>query len=155
MQLEHLVAVNDPSNDLVLTRAELWKGLLIRAECPDVFMPHVDHVEIIERSSLHLLRKMIIGAMHIQDRIHLVHEQHLRYDTEPSEQHGGGTLLMQIEEPETGMLFVRFHYQTPQDDQGEEEEYAKFLKAAWQQNDVETIKKIRELAAEGSLAIKS
>ncbi|WP_188053621.1 AtaL-like protein [Iodobacter fluviatilis] len=154
MQLEHLVAVNDPSNDLVLTRAELWKGLLIRAECPDIFMSHVDHVEIIERSAVHLLRTMIIGAMHIQDRIHLVHEQHIRYDTEPNEQHGGGTLLMLIEEPETDMLFVRFHYQTPQDDQGEEAEYTKFLKAAWQQNDVETIKKIRELATEGLLAVK-
>jgi hypothetical protein len=152
LQLEHLVAVNDPSNDLVLTRAQLWKGLLIRAECPDIFMPHVDEVNILERSPAHLLRKMVIGAMHIQDRIHFQHEQHVRYDTEPSEQHGGGTLLMTIEEPETNMLFVRFHYQTPQDDQGEEEEFAKFLKAAWQQSDVDTIKKIRELAAEGLLS---
>jgi hypothetical protein len=149
LQLEHLVAVNDPSNDFTLSRAELWQGLILRAEAPDLFMAHIDSVEIIERSDVHLLRKMIIGAMHIQDRIHLVNELHVRYDTEPSEQHAGGTLLMKIEEPESNMLFVRFHYQTPMDDQGEEEEYAKFLKAAWQQTDLETIQKIRELAAEG------
>jgi hypothetical protein len=151
LQLEHLVAVNDPSNDFILSRAALWQGLVLRAEAPDLFMSHIDSVEIIERSEAHLLRKIVIGAMHIQDRIHLVNEVHVRYDTEPSEQHTGGTLLMKIEEPESNMLFVRFHYQTPMDDQGEEEEYAKFLKAAWQQTDLETIQKIRELAAEGQL----
>ncbi|AMC35737.1 SRPBCC family protein [Janthinobacterium sp. B9-8] len=149
MQLEHLIAVNDPSNDFALSRATLWQGLVLRAEAPDLFMAHIDSVEIIERSDIHLLRKITIGAMQIQDRIHLVNELHVRYDTEPSEQHAGGTLLMKIEEPESNMLFVRFHYQTPMDDQGEEEEYAKYLKAAWQQADLETIRKIRELAAEG------
>ena len=151
MQLEHLVAVNDPSNDFVLNRAELWEGLLLRAECPDLFMEHIDNVEIIERSDLHLQRKIIIGAMQIEDHIHLEKLLRVRYTTQPSDQHAGGSLLMQIEEPQPDMLFVRFHYQTPVDDQGEEEEYSKFLRAAWQQSDVETIKKIRELAQQGRL----
>ncbi|WP_164521521.1 SRPBCC family protein [Iodobacter ciconiae] len=149
MQLEHLVAVNAPSNDFILSRAKLWQGLVLRAEAPDLFMPHVDSVKIIERSDVHLLREITIGAMHIQDRIHLANNMHVRYDTEPGQQHAGGTLLMKIEEPEANMLFVRFHYQTPMDEQGEDEEYAKFLKAAWQQTDLETIQKIREFAAKG------
>ena len=47
MKFEHLVEINDPMNPLLdtLTREQLWHGLVLRAEQPKLFIPHVtDHL---------------------------------------------------------------------------------------------------------------
>ncbi|MEA5097780.1 MAG: AtaL-like protein, partial [Burkholderiaceae bacterium] len=52
MKFEHLIEINDLRNPTIapLTRAQLWRGLVLRAEEPTWFMPHLDACEIIERS---------------------------------------------------------------------------------------------------------
>ena len=44
MKFNHLIQINDPLNPLIdsLTREQLWRGLVLRAESPRLFMPHLD-----------------------------------------------------------------------------------------------------------------
>ncbi|MHA0111691.1 AtaL-like protein, partial [Klebsiella pneumoniae] len=41
MKFNHLIQINDPLNPLIdsLTREQLWRGLVLRAESPRLFMP--------------------------------------------------------------------------------------------------------------------
>ncbi len=150
---EHLVAVNDPNNpdSLALTRGELWLGLLLKAESPQLFHPHIEGVTILERSTTLLIREVDFGNMRVRERIELREEESLAHDTEPGANHAGGKLQVLIEEPTEGNLFVRFSYVTPTPQDPEAEQLVDYLKEMWRQMDVESIRKIRELAESGQL----
>ena len=51
MKFEHLIEINDPLNPLIdsLTREQLWRGLVLHAESPKLFVPHLDECDIVER----------------------------------------------------------------------------------------------------------
>ena len=44
MKFEHLIEINDALNPLIdeLSIKQLWAGLVLRAESPKLFMPHLD-----------------------------------------------------------------------------------------------------------------
>lgn len=153
MQHEHLIQVNDLNAPHLeqLTRNQLWQGLVLRACEPQRFMEQLDEVIIIERSEHALKREMHFGALVVVDHITLEHEHAVHYHTQPGEQHGGGTLRMQIEEPEAGALFVRFSYDTPHEVAPDETHLLGYLRQAWQDSDLATVMLIRQLAAEGLL----
>ena len=48
MKFEHLIEINDPLNPLMdtLTREQLWRGLVLHAESPKLFVPHLDECTI-------------------------------------------------------------------------------------------------------------
>ena len=122
MHYEHLVAVNDLSNPLILalTRSQVWRGLLLKVEAPDLFLPNVEAAEIIQRSPSLLIREMQLGALKIRDHIHLQFEQQIRYETQANDQHAGGMLTIDIIEPDEDNLLVRFTYNTPSEETEEE-----------------------------------
>ncbi|KAF0815210.1 hypothetical protein IGB42_00287 [Andreprevotia sp. IGB-42] len=158
MYFEHLVVVNEPGNPLVepLTLAQLWNGLVLRAEAPDLFLEHIESVRILERGPGTLLREIELGVLTVRDRITLTPHQSVHHVTEASDQHEGGTLTISIEVPEEEQLLVRFVYDTPVPEHdpaaGEgEANYAAYLKAAYQQMDVEALKKVRQMAEQGEL----
>ena len=49
MQFQHLVEINDPLNPLIdtLTRDQLWRGLVMRAESPKLFIPWLDECKLL------------------------------------------------------------------------------------------------------------
>ena len=152
MQFEHLVAVNDLATQTtsILTRDQLWQGLLLRAESPQIFSPHIETVTILERSAHLIVREIDFGNMQVRDDIELKEGCEILYRTAPGEKHAGGLLTVRIEEPQEYALFVRFSYQTPAPENTPEEiELGRYLKKMWQQLDVDAIKLIRELAEEG------
>lgn len=155
MHYEHIVAVNDLGNPqtLVLSRAQLWQGLMLRAESPQLFNPHIESVTILERTATVLLREVNFGNMLVRERIHLQEGVSLQHDTEPGANHAGGKLLVSIEEPDPDCLFVRFAYDTPAPQDAEVEQLVGYLQEMWRQMDVECIRTIRELAQAGSLNI--
>jgi hypothetical protein len=63
------------------------------------------------------------------------------------------TLVMTIEEPQPGLLFVRFEYDSGEPDSGDrvQEFYDRFRRNAYQEADIDTIKRIRQLAEQGRL----
>jgi hypothetical protein len=155
MHFEHLVQINDLTQPLakLLTRNQLWQGLVYRAEWPQEFVEHIDEAEVLARFDAGINRRIVMGKLEVLDHISYDYEQGVHYQTQPSDLHLGGQLWMTIEEPEEQALFVRFVYHTPHPENADAEltKYLSYLKSAWQEADIDTIRKIRELAESGLL----
>ena len=154
MKFEHLIQINDPHNPLIppLSRRQVWRGLLHRVEDPVPFLPGLETCVIVERHADALLRQLDFGQAVIRDRVTLIEGQWVRFEIQPSPGHPGGSLTITIEEPEPGALFLRFAYQTSLPDQGEDARYAEFVRSAYHQSDLDTVRIIRMIAASGGLA---
>lgn len=155
MKFEHLVAINDPMNPLAdtLTREQLWRGLVLRAEQPTLFIGHLDSCEIVAREAGQLRRRLTFGELIIEDSVHLTPLHEVHYDVPAQGEIAASSLRMIIEVPGDAALFVRFCYD---DGQGEHVDdankmYDEFKKSAYQEADIDTVRLIRELAAEGKL----
>src|SRR5574343_1982152 len=154
MNFEHLIQINDLQTPLVvvLSRDQLWQGLLHRVEDATPFLPGLESCTIVERHADHLLRKLDFGPAVIQDRVTLSERQWVRFDILPSEQHAGGSLTISIEEPEPDALFQRFFDTTTfgTNPNSEDRAYIDSIKSAYHQSDVDCVQVIRTLAAGGS-----
>ncbi len=154
MNFEHLIQINDLQNPLivVLSRDQLWQGLLHRVEDATPFLPGLESCTIVERHADHLLRRLDFGPAVIEDRVTLSEGQWVRFDIVPNEQHAGGSLTISIEEPEPDALFLRFAYTTSfgTNPNSEERAYIDYIKSAYHQSDIDCVRIIRTLAAGGS-----
>lgn len=151
MKFEHLIEINDPRNPMIapLTRSQLWRGLVLRAEAPTMFVEHLDSCEILARSVDGLRRLLRFGKLTVRDRVHFLDETQVQYEVPTQDEIAASTLTMTIEEPEAGHLFVRFVYQDESPDAGSDAVYNDFRRSAWLESDIDTIRAIRQLAAEG------
>ena len=154
MKFEHLIEVNDLANPLQapLSREELWFGLLCRAEDARAFLPGLEACQIVERSEGRLLRDLHFGNAVIRDCVTFDPLRWICFESEANEQHAGGSLKITIEEPEPGALFLRFAYRTSLPEGGEDGRYAEFVRAAYHQSDIDTVRVIRMIAESGGLA---
>lgn len=157
MNFEHLIQVNDPLNPLAetLTREELWAGLVLRAEQPQLFVPGLDRCTILSRHGDTLERELHYGHATVRDRVTLSPDHQVRYDTDATDAHVGGSLTMTIEQPDLLQLFVRFEYQTtlPSAGQGtDDEQMAGIVRAAYREADIDTIRLIREYVSRKRLS---
>lgn len=151
MRFEHLVIVNDPQFPLAewVSRDEVWAGLLMRVEDARLFLPGLEVCEVLTRNGPVLERRLSFGTTDIFDRVTLVERESVCFDTAPSEHHGGGRLLIRIEETCEGHLMLRFIYAT-QFATGHETEdapYSDYLRQAYEAADIDTVSVIRELTA--------
>ncbi|MFL6672026.1 MAG: SRPBCC family protein [Massilia sp.] len=155
MKFEHLIEINDPLNPLIdtITREQLWRGLVMRAESPKMFVPHLDECAIGERSSGTFTRRLRYGELVVEDRVVLTPLQEVRYEVPAQGEISASSLTMTIEAPSEGMLFVRFRYDDGHDAATDEANamYDEFKKSAYQEADIDTIRILRQLAAEGRL----
>ncbi|XYJ10487.1 SRPBCC family protein [Telluria sp. B2] len=155
MKFEHLIEINDPLNPLIdtITREQLWRGLVIRAESPKMFVPHLDECEIGERSSGSFTRRLRYGDLVIEDTVILTPLQQVRYDVPAQGEIQASSLTMTIEAPDEVRLFVRFHYDDGTGEHVDEANkmYDEFKKSAYQEADLDTIRILRQLAAQGKL----
>ncbi|KAI5915668.1 SRPBCC family protein [Thauera sp. 2A1] len=155
MRFEHLIEVNDLENPLqtALTREELWFGLLCRAEDARAFLPGLEACRVVERSDEHLVRDLHFGSAVIRDRVTFRTLDWICFESEANEEHAGGSLRITIEEPQQGALFLRFQYQTtlPEGGGTEDGQYAAFVRSAYHQSDIDTVRVIRMIAESGGL----
>ncbi len=114
MKFSHLVQINDPHNPLIqsLSREQLWRGLVLRAEDPAQFVLALDSVRILQRGDKLLLRELQFGDSRIRDTVSFEPMVEVRYDSEASDGAPAARLVMRIEEPDSGQIFVRFDYET-------------------------------------------
>jgi hypothetical protein len=155
MKFTHLVEINDPHNPLIaaLSRAQLWRGLVLRAETPTVFVPYLDGCNILEKSEQALARELHYGELVVRDRVSFIPQHQVIYQVPEQQGIPASRLTMTIEEPEPEILFVRFEY----DDGASEEEdtaqafYNDFRKSAYTESDIDTIRTIRQMAELGQL----
>ena len=151
MRFSHLIQINDPFNPLIepLTREQLWRGLVLRAENPLLFVLALDRFEILERADAGLARVLHFGKLALRDRVSFTPMRQVRYAIEAAADSPAATLAMTIEEPEPGALFVRFDYETLEQGAAPLDEfYSSFAKQAYVEADLDTISTIRRLAAE-------
>jgi hypothetical protein len=155
MKFEHLIEINDPLNPLIdeITREQLWRGLVLRAESPKMFVPHLDECAISQREAGSFSRRLRYGDLVVEDRVLLTPLREVRYEVPAQGEISASSLTMTIEAPSEGLLFVRFRYDDGHDAATDKanEMYDEFKKSAYQEADIDTIRILRELAAEGRL----
>jgi hypothetical protein len=155
MKFEHLIEVNDPLNPLIdlLTHEQLWRGLLLRAESPKLFVPHLDECVIDERSETGFRRRLRYGELVIEDQVRLLAPHQVRYEVPAQKDISASSLVMTIETPGPDVLWVRFQYDDGHDAATDAANamYDDFRRSAYQESDIDTIRVLRELASEGRL----
>ena len=77
MNFEHLIQINDPLNPFVdsMTREQLWEGLVLRAEQPQLFVIGLDSCTILSREGNVLERELHYGQATVRDRVTLARER--------------------------------------------------------------------------------
>lgn len=157
MKFVHLIEINAADNLLIppLSREQLWRGLVIRAERPTLFQLGLDSCEITERSADKIARVLRFGKLVIHDHVQFSFMQHVHYHVPQQNEIPASDLSMTIEEPQPGALFVRFEYDdhVPDAEEGENAFYNDFRRSAYEESDIDTIRMIRQLAEEGQLDI--
>ncbi|MFZ1181112.1 MAG: SRPBCC family protein [Herbaspirillum sp.] len=154
MKFNHLIQINDPLDPLIgnLTREQLWRGLVIRAEAPQLFMPHLDECRLSGRTAVSVERMLRYGELRIHDIVTYALQQHVHYQVPAQGDIPASSMCMRIEEPEENMLFVRFEYDDGASDDidGKQAVYDQLRRSAYEKADTDTIRIIRELSIEGA-----
>lgn len=155
MQFEHLIEINDFSNPFfeILSREQVWQGLLHRVEHPEHFLPGLERCEILSRGDGGVERLLNFGAAAIRDRVTLSEGEWVRFDIVAGDTHAGGSLTISLEERRPSALFLRFVYQTNLDSRAADDaQYIGYVKSAYEQSDIDTVRVIRTLATGGNAA---
>ncbi|MGF6443809.1 SRPBCC family protein [Paraburkholderia youngii] len=152
MNFEHLIQINDPLNPLVesMTREQLWEGLVLRAEQPQLFVIGLDSCTILSRDGNVLERELHYGQATVRDRVTLQESDSVRYDILPTAEHVGGSLTMTIEQPDELQLFLRFEYATTLPVSTTDQDAVRtqeIVKSAYRENDIDTVRLIRQYVA--------
>lgn len=157
MQFQHLIEINDALNPLAepLTREQLWRGLVLRAESPTLFVPWLDECTLVGRDGPILTRSLRYDALLIHDQVTFSPQTAVRYDVPAQADIPQSSLVMSIEEPQPGALFVRFEYAVEKTDDDMDAFYNEFRRSAYQASDIDTVRVIRQLSAEGRMALPS
>jgi hypothetical protein len=160
MRFEHLVEINDPLMPLLpeLTRAQLWRGLVLRAEDPTLFIGGLDSVTIDARRELsgvtELERTLDYGSFRVRDRVRLFPQQRSEIHTAAGTSWPASRMTIAIEEPSPDALFLRFIYEAESEVAGVgglDEMTIALRQQAYQGADLDTVVRIRELAEAGRL----
>jgi hypothetical protein len=152
VRFEHLVEVNDARNPLVavVTREQLWRGLVLRAEQPQLFVPQLSEATILTRTEAGLVRALRYGDALVTDDVSFVPLERVRYDIAPQGEIPRSSLTMSIEEPRPRALFVRFVYDD-ESSAAEDTVIDELRRAAYEDADIDTVGMIRWLAESGRL----
>ena len=149
LNFEHLIQINDPLNPLMqdMTRDQLWEGLVLRAEQPQLFVIGLDSCVVHERTDTTLERELHYGHATVRDRVTFTPNQQVRYDIHAADGDIGGSLTMTIEERDDHELFLRFEYRTTltvTDDSEDARQTHGIVKEAYRTSDIDTVRLIRE-----------
>jgi len=159
MRFEHLVQINDPLQPLLteVSRAQLWRGLVRRAEHPTEFVLGLAGAAIDARTDqaglVQFRRTLDFGSFTVRDRVRLTAEDVSVTDIEASAGYPASRLTIRIEEPAPGSLFLRFTYESedrPQDS-GLDALTRQLREQAYRSADIDTVCKIRDLVERGEL----
>lgn len=155
MKFAHLVEINDPLNPLIerLSRTQLWRGLVLRAETPKAFIPWLDRCTIVEKTETSLTRVSHYGELTVRDTVTFFPFKQVVYQVPAQKDIPASTLTMTIEEPQPDIFFVRFEYDDGADEAADAANafYNDFRKSAYQEADIDTIRTLRQMAQEGQL----
>ena len=150
------VPVN-PAGETPLTRAQVWKGLELKARDARLFLPPglCTKCDVVEESATHLVREATIAGADLREIITLEPQHKVTFfqATGPRE----GAIVNALFEDEAGALQLRFYCylglrgKTPGGAE-EQAEQAQFdSESGYKAALLSTLKRIRELLADGQL----
>jgi hypothetical protein len=159
VRFEHLVQINDPLMPLLdtLTREQLWRGLVLRAEEPTQFVLGLEVATIHSRNhvgdDIELVRTLDFGSFKVDDRVRLVPQRRSEIHTRAGRTWPASRMVIEIEEPQPELLFLRFLYESDELAGGSEldEVTAALRQQAYERADLDTVARIRALAEDGWL----
>jgi hypothetical protein len=159
LTFEHLVQINDPLMPLIspLTRAEIWRGLQLRALSPMQFVMGLEScvIESQEQIAGHtvLTRVLDFGPFQVHDQVTLIPQEQVRVLAPATSMWPRSEATVTIEEPEEDALFLRFRYELDLSDDSEDmdETTVAIRKQAYVAADMDTVQRIRELTAQSKL----
>ncbi len=159
MRFEHLVQINDPLQPLLteVSRAQLWRGLVRRAERPTEFVLGLAGATIHERTDqaglMQFTRTLDFGNFTVCDRVRLTDDTLCVIDVEAAAAYPASRLTIRIEEPAPGSLFLRFTYEAEDQPQqnGLDTLTRQLREQAYRSADIDTVWRIRDLAERGEL----
>jgi hypothetical protein len=153
LEFEHLIQINDPKQLHIplLSREDLWAGLLLRAKYPGEFNPVISsRLEAVTDTSF--IRYIAVADAELRDEVTLLPMEEI--STRIAGIDGARPLfqaesLTRIEEPEPGYLFVRFSYLQDSANEPGGMDVDEYLKSAYVVNDRDAIAAIRQMIAAG------
>jgi hypothetical protein len=159
VRFEHLVQINDPLQPLLteVSRAQLWRGLVRRAERPTEFVLGLEGAAIEARQEtpggLQLTRTLDFGSFRVHDRVRLTADSLSVTDIEAGDAYAASRLTIRIEEPGPGGLYLRFTYESEDGPAGGEIDTLsrQLLEQAYRSADIDTVWRIRDLVERGEL----
>lgn len=154
MYYEHIVMINDPLEPVAvrLSREQVWAGLMARVENPLPFQIALQGCVIVRREAERWERELDFGSFRMRDTAHFRVGEWVCFESLAQGERPGGSLTITIEEPAAGALALRFVYRTTLDDQpgSSAAEFASYIKSAYREADIETVRVIRLLAENGT-----
>ena len=148
MRYEHLVQINDVGQAELplLERAQLWLGLVARAERPELFDPTIDATELLHRDQHSLELSCRRSSRTTLESVRLVPEESIEITVGAGSGFAGSVLTVRIEEPAPQALFLRFVYELRGSEVPEDEAERHALRQAYYFADVDATRQIRALA---------
>lgn len=157
MRFEHLIQINDLGTLQLpaLTRAQVWRGLALRAFDPADFVLGLEGCSITRHTRNGeietLERTLYFGTFEVNDRVVVDNAAHsVRVDVAATDKWPACIAITNIEEPEPLSLFVRFTYEWDDDDaieQALDDTARRLREQACMSVDMDTVTRIRELSA--------
>lgn len=147
LEFEHIVQVNDLSNSriVVVSREQLWQGLVLRARSPEKFNSSLQcQSEDIRNNEF--VRIIEAGDSKFCEKVVLKPDEEIHTSTLSELDQLQAESTARIEEPEPGHLFVRFSYKRELAVTSDQVDVAEHLKSAYVQIDRDAVAMIRMLA---------
>jgi Acetylaranotin biosynthesis cluster protein L len=159
MDFEHLVQINDPLLPLLedLTREQLWRGLVLRAEDPVSFVFGLEDAALLDRTEhegvTHLTRRLDFGTFTVIDTVRLYPMLRTETDVPATDRWPASRLVIRIEAPQPELLYLRFRYESGHDtsDAALEQATSALHRQAYELADLDTVGRIRQLRDAGRL----
>lgn len=153
MRFEHLIEINnfdDPRTD-ILVRDDLWAGLLLRIKEPTLFIEHMDSASVNAIDSVSFSRTLNYGKFTVSDTVKIFPQEKIIFTIPSQGEIIASTLTITIEEPFHNRFFLRFLYEDDALDTGPEAMYNDFKRSAYKAADIDFVRIIRQLSAQGLL----
>lgn len=152
--VDRTLQINGDPNEPRLARSQIWRGLVMKAENAVPFVPAISYCQVMERGDGHLIREIVLRGERLRERVTFYPERTVKFDRLSGS--AMGTILNEIVEDERDALLVRFTFTLEVEGLAhgspEEAAYAKMMEDDYMVAVTTTVKTIRRLVKDGSLA---
>ena len=149
--LSHTMPIND--REPYLTRPQIWRGLVLKAENPVPFLDAMSACNVIERGDNWLLRDFTLRGEDMQERVTFEPEERVTFVRTKSS--AMGTVMNEIVETNDGEMGLRFTFSLDveglKDGSVEEAEFADRMSKSYFQGVESTLAEIRRRVTAGEL----